>query len=178
MTPNDGKTGKSELTLVPLNMQILRALLDRDLPKASALLGYAIPEWYLDEHWLWGIRLDDIAADPKAEPWTVRAVVAADGTVIGHAGFHGPPNEDGIVEIGYTIAPQYRRRGYGREAARQLINIAARTPEVRTVRASVSPENLPSLALVRSLDFRQVGEQWDEIDGLELVFERPARMTS
>jgi L-amino acid N-acyltransferase YncA len=47
---------------------------------------------------------------------------------------------------------------------------------VRTVRASVSPGNVASLALVRSLGFRQVGEQWDEIDGLELVFERPARI--
>jgi [ribosomal protein S5]-alanine N-acetyltransferase len=38
--------------------------------------------------------------------------------------------------------------------------------------ASVSPRNPASLALVRSLGFRQVGKQIDEVDGLELVFER------
>jgi membrane-bound metal-dependent hydrolase YbcI (DUF457 family) len=32
--------------------------------------------------------------------------------------------------------------------------------------------SLPSLALIRSFGFRHVGEQIDEIDGLELVFER------
>jgi hypothetical protein len=31
---------------------------------------------------------------------------------------------------------------------------------------------VPSPALVRSFGFRHVGEQIDEIDGLELVFER------
>jgi RimJ/RimL family protein N-acetyltransferase len=41
------------------------------------------------------------------------------------------------------------------------------------VRASISPDNVASLALIRSLGFEQRGEQWDEIDGLELIFERP-----
>jgi RimJ/RimL family protein N-acetyltransferase len=40
--------------------------------------------------------------------------------------------------------------------------------------ASVSPENAPSLAVIRKLGFEQTGEQWDEEDGLELVFERAA----
>ena len=38
--------------------------------------------------------------------------------------------------------------------------------------ASVSPGNAPSLTVVRKLGFVQTGEQWDEEDGLELVFER------
>jgi [ribosomal protein S5]-alanine N-acetyltransferase len=47
------------------------------------------------------------------------------------------------------------------------------TGRARVCVASVSPGNAPSLALVHSLGFRQVGEQIDEIDGLELVFECP-----
>ena len=38
--------------------------------------------------------------------------------------------------------------------------------------AEERPDVAASLALVRSLGFSQVGEQIDEIDGLELVFER------
>jgi len=37
----------------------------------------------------------------------------------------------------------------------------------------VSPDNEPSLNLVRKLGFAQTGSQIDEIDGLELVFELP-----
>jgi L-amino acid N-acyltransferase YncA len=48
---------------------------------------------------------------------------------------------------------------------------------VRTCVASVSPHNAPSLSLVRSFGFRHVGDQIDEIDGLELVFERRLPLT-
>ncbi len=57
----------------------------------------------------------------------------------------------------------------------ELISYAANQPEVRTVRASVSPDNAGSLATIAPYGFIQVGEQMDEIDGLELIFERPVR---
>ena len=63
-------------------------------------------------------------------------------------------------------------RGYAREAIAGLTDWAFATGEARVCVASVSPRNAGSLALVRSLGFRQVGEQIDELDGLELVFER------
>jgi RimJ/RimL family protein N-acetyltransferase len=56
-----------------------------------------------------------------------------------------------------------------------LIDFAAGEPDVRTVRASVSPDNAGSLATIEPYGFVQVGEQMDEIDGLELIFERPVR---
>jgi RimJ/RimL family protein N-acetyltransferase len=40
---------------------------------------------------------------------------------------------------------------------------------VRTLRASVAPDNDASLRLIGKLGFVQVGEQWDPDDGLELV---------
>ena len=42
------------------------------------------------------------------------------------------------------------------------------------MRASVSPGNAASLSLIAGYGFTQVGEQWDEEDGLELVYERDA----
>jgi ribosomal-protein-alanine N-acetyltransferase len=46
---------------------------------------------------------------------------------------------------------------------------------VTRVRASVRPDNAPSLRLVRRWGFTEVGEQWDDEDGLETVFEVDAR---
>jgi RimJ/RimL family protein N-acetyltransferase len=37
--------------------------------------------------------------------------------------------------------------------------------------ASVSPTNEPSLRLIANLGFVRTGEQWDELDGEEYVFE-------
>jgi RimJ/RimL family protein N-acetyltransferase len=44
---------------------------------------------------------------------------------------------------------------------------------VTTVRATISPDNAASLATIADFDFQHVGEQMDDEDGLELIFERP-----
>ena len=41
--------------------------------------------------------------------------------------------------------------------------------------ASVNPDNVPWLRLIRKLGFTHVGKRWDDDDGWELTFERPVR---
>lgn len=162
--------------LVLLGRAAMQAMLERDLDRASERAGIVLPPAFLDYDWLWRYRVDQIGRDPGSEPWLVRAVIAMpEDVVVGHAGFHGPPDERGMVEIGYTILPSYRRRGYARAAVGELFRYAEADPNVRVVRASISPDNAASLAVIRPFGFEQVGEQWDEEDGLELVFERPLR---
>ena len=45
------------------------------------------------------------------------------------------------------------------------------SPTSRTLRATISPDNEASLALIRQYPFVHNGEQWDEEDGLELIYE-------
>jgi [ribosomal protein S5]-alanine N-acetyltransferase len=156
---------------VRLPPPVLAALLDGDLATASSLTGVVLPPFFLEEGWLWRMRLDQVRADPVAQEWVVRAVVVDPEGVVGHAGFHGPPDADGAVEVGYTVLPHLRGRGYATEALRALVADAAAVPGVRVVRASVSPDNAASLAVVRRVGFVHVGEQVDEEDGLELVHE-------
>ena len=160
--------------LVPLPARALAALLDGDLDAASRSAGVCLPPFFLSEGWLWRIRLDQIDADPGAARWIARAVVACDD-VVGHAGFHGPPDADGVVEVGYTIVPQYRGRGLGHAALEALLDWAAALPDVHVVRASVRPENTPSVTILRRAGFLHVGHQHDDVDGLEHVYERAAR---
>jgi len=120
------------------------------------------------------LRLKQIETSPDVAPWLLRALVLREECVaVGFIGFHAAPDERGMVEIGYEVLPSFQRRGYGREAATALIAWAARQG-ARTVRACVSPENVASLALLGQLGFALVGEQLDEEDGRELVFERTA----
>ena len=159
-----------------LSAEGLRALLGGDLAAASTLIGAPVPTFFAGEGWLWRLRLAQIEADPASAPWYVRAAVTrAERVVVGHAGFHGPPDADGMVEIGYTVAPALRGRGYGHAIVAALLDEAARESAVRVVRASISPTNAPSLALVGRAGFMRMGEQWDDEDGLEWIFERPSR---
>ena len=124
---------------------------------------------------LWHRRSAQVAADPAAAAWVTGVVWAPGiGAAVGRAGFHGRPDAAGMVEVGYAIDPAYRRQGYARAALAALLERAAREPEVRTVRASVRPDNVASRALVESFGFVPVGQQWDDEDGLETVYERPA----
>jgi [ribosomal protein S5]-alanine N-acetyltransferase len=161
------------IRFVQLPPAALTALIDGDLPAAGAAAGAELSDFLLSESWLWRIRRDQIAEDPASEGWIARAAVA-DGVVVGHGGFHGPPDADGTVEVAYSVDPAYRRRGYARAILAELLARADADPAVRAVRASIRPDNAGSLATIAGHGFRKVGEQWDPEDGLEHVYLRPA----
>lgn len=155
----------------------MAALVDGDLAAASAVAGVELTDYFTSDGctWLWRLRLAQMASDPASRRWVARAVVDAEsGAAVGHAGFHGPPDASGMVEVGYSVDPRHRRRGYARALLAELLRRAGEEPGVRTVRATVAPDNAASLATLAGSGFVQVGEQHDEVDGLELVFERPA----
>jgi RimJ/RimL family protein N-acetyltransferase len=167
-----------QVRFVELNGEVMSALLEGNLSAADRLAGVPLTEHFATDsaRWLWQFRLDQMAADPDRARWMVRqAVVGDEGLVVGHAGFHGPPDEVGMVEVGYFVIPHFRRQGYARSTLIELLRRAAAEPAVTTVRASISPDNAASLATISGLGFVEVGEQWDEEDGLELIFEVPAR---
>jgi [ribosomal protein S5]-alanine N-acetyltransferase len=156
-----------------LQASAMRALLDDDLPEARRISQQPLPEFFLTEKWLWEIRVDQVGRSPQDAPWLVRVVVLEpSGVVIGHAGFHGRPDAAGAVEIAYTLVPEHRGNGYAHAVLAALVEEARTHPDVRLVRATVSPDNGPSLAVIRRGGFIHVGEQWDDVDGLELVFEK------
>ena len=160
--------------LVRLPADVLDALLEGDLDRASRLAAIDLPPFFLTEDWLWRLRSEQIRRDPASSDWIVRAVVAEDDVVVGHAGFHGPPDEHGDVEVGFTVLPEHRGQGWAKAALSALLARADVEPTVRRVVATVSPNNSPSLAVVRAAGFVHVGEQMDPVDGLELVYSRPA----
>jgi [ribosomal protein S5]-alanine N-acetyltransferase len=167
----------ARLDLVPLRPRVLQ-LIDRgQMAEVERELGAEVPAAWRQTIPA-RLRLEQLAADASEQPWLVRAIVLrASRRVVGSVGFHGPPDARGRVEIGYDVVAAQRRKGYARESVGALTGWAYATGRARVCVASVSPDNAPSLALVRSLGFRQVGEQIDEIDGLELVFERPLPLT-
>jgi len=163
------------LRLVALDRAVLLALAAGDLASAGRTAGIEFPEFFAGEAWLWQLHADRMVQHPGSVGWLARAAVElSTGAVVGHAGFHFNPDAHGMAEIGYTVLPEHRGRGLAKEIAGELLAFAA-AHGVVTVRASVSPGNQASLAVIRHWGFAQTGEQWDDKDGLELVFERPAR---
>jgi RimJ/RimL family protein N-acetyltransferase len=159
------------LDLVLLSVE---QVLSRDGTRPPVALGFDDPDDILDpddsplHH-----RIPQVRADPTVNPWLMRLAVLRDPepVIVGLANFHDRPDERGMVEIGYRVLPAHRRKGYATEMASTMWTYAVQHPDVRVLRATVSPDNEPSLTIIRGFGFRHVGEQDDPEDGLELIYE-------
>nr|WP_225824720.1 GNAT family N-acetyltransferase [Streptomyces sp. TML10] len=76
-----------------------------------------------------------------------------DGRAVGGIGFHGAPDDEGRVEIGYDLVEGARGNGYATEALGALTEWALARDDVDTVLASIEGDNLPSQAVVSRAGF-------------------------
>ena len=108
------------------------------------------------------------------DPWTLGFAVVHrdDDRVIGSAGFKGAPDDAGVVEIAYGIAPGYEKRGYATEAAKALVEFALERVDVTSIRAHTKPGNGASGRVLAKSGFQHVGEVEDPEDGLVWRWER------
>jgi ribosomal-protein-alanine N-acetyltransferase len=90
---------------------------------------------------------------------------------VGRAGFHGLP-EDGVAEVTYSVAPEYRRRGYARAALSLLADRCVAAPDVDVVRAITRPDNTASRQLLSAAGFTQVPPPSNLDDGPWVVYDR------
>ena len=105
--------------------------------------------------------------DPR---WSAFAILRLeDGAALGGAGFHGPPNPDGSVEIGYDLAESARGQGFATEAVGLLTAYALDVPEVSVVLAHTEPANTASQAVLLRAGFVRDGDNEDGLSRFVLV---------
>ena len=160
--------------IVQLDAAALRALADGDQAAAERTSPVPLSPYLAGPECrrVWEIRAAQVLVDPASAAWITGVVWDPDRRLaVGRAGYHGPPDADGLVEVGYSIDPQHRRQGYARAALRVLHARAEADPHVRTFRATIAPENGASRDLVLAHGLVEVGEQEDDEDGLEIIYE-------
>ena len=85
-------------------------------------------------------RIPRVNKDPEfAEIGLVLAI--ADGEIVGSAGFHDYPDENGMIEIGFGIVPEKQRQGFGLELLHGMWREIAKRTDVKVLRYTVSPDN-------------------------------------
>ena len=150
------------LDLLPATMELTRAALngcdalEREL---RAKVPASWPPDYLDAAAL-EYTLARLAEGPEQSGWWLHFVLLRDGinrTLIGSAGYKGPPSADGTVEVGYGIVKEHQRRGYASEVVRGLLANAFQSSKIRLVIAETLPELTPSIGVLRKCHFRFVG---------------------
>ena len=153
---------------------------------------FAWPEWWPDDAdrthlCVWHDRA--VASELNVQ-WGARALVDNRRQMVGHAGFHLPPQPldraladptfvgardpvgGGVVEVGYTIFPDARGRGYATEAVTALIDRAGATGEVGAVLAAIAEHNDASVRVLNRVGgFRKIGTCRAD-DAIEVVYRR------
>jgi [ribosomal protein S5]-alanine N-acetyltransferase len=77
--------------------------------------------------------------------------------LVGAGGYFGPPGEDGTVEIGYSVLPEWQRQGYASEIVKTLVAHAFTFPGVVRVIAHTSAENDASMKVLSANGFQAAG---------------------
>jgi len=160
--------------LVQLSQVTIDALAEEDLYLANEQAAVELSPFFVEpaNANTWRYRSRQLAATPGDASWITRVIYDPTRRLaVGQSGYHGPPDDTGMVEVGYAVDAAYRRQGYARAALTALLERARIEPAVTVVRATISPDNLPSRALIAQFGFVEVGEQWDDEDGLETIFE-------
>jgi RimJ/RimL family protein N-acetyltransferase len=140
--------------LQPVTRRIAESVLDggpitRDFEEGS--LHDRIPQ-------AMGFAIRDIDSGAAAVLPTVWLIARrADRRILGDLGTHGPPDSDGCVEIGYSLAPSARGQGIGTAAVAALVGCLTAVPGIRRITAVTGARNTASRRLLERQGFRITG---------------------
>ncbi len=83
--------------------------------------------------------------------------VSGERTLVGSGGYFGPPDSHGMVEIGYSVLPEWQRRGYATEIVNTLVSHAYSFEKTKNIIAHTSAENEASKRVLISNGFSETG---------------------
>lgn len=149
------RTDRLELRPLPA---AAAAALPRNRDRASQILGAELPpDWPQPD--LLDVLPSQASASPSDERFGIWVMIDRETNgVIGDIGFLGPPADSGSVEVGYSVIPSARRRGYATEAARAIVEWALDQPNIQIVVASCDIGNDASIRTLERLRFVRTGE--------------------
>ena len=158
-------------TVLPAEYELLE--IDRTHPNLWVDRGFSDPnKHFLIGAGIIGHRLPKVRQYPQWAKYLLRMAVLKDKQiVIGSAGFHIAPDSNGMIEIGFSVDRPYQGRGFGQEILHGMWGWVAGDPLVKTLRYTVSPNNTISQHIIKKFGFTHNGQQIDEEDGPEDIYE-------
>jgi ribosomal-protein-alanine N-acetyltransferase len=104
------------------------------------------------------------ARSPETAPFGIWVMIEAPtNIVVGDIGFFGPPDASGEMEMGYSVVPSRRRRGYATEAARALVAWALDREGMTAIVAGTDPDNVGSQRVLERAGFARTGATATEV---------------
>ncbi len=155
--PNIVPIETERLKLVPLDMENISP---DDHQKIEQRLGLQLASMILGEQIDREIKaamrasLEDVIRSKKQDQWyadwqSVLIILKEENVIIGGFCFQRHPDEDGTVQIGYTIRPEYQIHGYMTEALKRGISWIFERPDITALLAETTKSNIASQMVLK-----------------------------
>lgn len=154
------------IKLINCDENILNLILEGD-ESLSKALDLTVPNtWTTHGAPIFKYSIDIINRHPETKTWLLYIpILIASNTLIGSCGFKGAPNDEGVVEIGYEVAKDYRNNGFATEIVELLIQFAFDHENVTGILAETLTENNASIQVLKKCGFEYVEEIEHTEDG-------------
>ena len=131
----------------------LRPMTEADFPAYAAFLASPRSRWMggpLTTREAWGMFCHDIACWPLFGHGALMIALSANGACIGQVGINAGPLFP-EKELGWLLYDGHEGQGYATEAARAMLDWAARTLRLSGLVSYVDPGNAASIAVAERL---------------------------
>ncbi len=147
----------NRLQLLPFSLELKKVTLTEKASLAQ-ILGIHVPDSWPGPDMTEALPffIEAMEKDPARHVWDGIIIHKADQVAIGAIGFHGAPNEQGMVEIGYSIIPEYEGHGYATEIAHCLIDWAFQTQEIKVITAECLNDNIGSIRVLEKVGMHRL----------------------
>ena len=130
------------------------------------------PSWppeLMDEATLAWTR-DQLEAHPDDVGWYTWVYISpVMNRLLGTGGFKGAPDDNGQVEIGYSMLTSYREQGLATEGVKALLDWAYRHDSVKHVIAHTRDDRDASHRVLEKAGFHQTRQYQDEDEGFGVI---------
>jgi ribosomal-protein-alanine N-acetyltransferase len=142
--------------------KVLAAAEIEDRVEFAKLLGALVPETWPPDNLrdALGYFYALYEEHPEWEGWLTWYAVRIDNaypTLCGGVGFKGPPDKRGMVEIGYSVLPEFEGQGLATEMVGGIVQWAKQQPQVKHIEAETNTDNKASIRVLEKNSFVRVG---------------------
>lgn len=162
----------SRLRLVALTQELAELQLNDRAAFFRELGVEPEPSWppeLMDEAAMRWTR-DRLAAHPDDQGWYSWVYISpVMHRLLGTGGFKGAPDDNGEVEIGYSMLVSYREQGLATEGVNVLMDWAYRDPRVKRILAHTRDDRDASHRVLEKAGFVQQSRSHDDGEGIDVI---------
>jgi ribosomal-protein-alanine N-acetyltransferase len=142
--------------------EVLAAAEIEDRAEFARLLGAFVPERWPPDNlkdvlgYFYGLHKEH----PEWEGWLAWYAVRIDNDypiLCGSIGFKGPPDKQRVVEIGFSVLPEFQGQGLATEMVAGMVRWAKSQSEARQIEAETNIDNRASIRVLEKNGFARVG---------------------